>query len=219
MNVSEKISQLIENKGFTKKKVYDFLGLSRRGFDIKLEENRFDNSELEKLSTILDVPVSHFFEGPAKKNVEFLDETKLKKIKVPVLPISAFASFVENIEKGLNLNEIEIDFDVVEKIEGIRYDKFTVIARITGNSMYPHYKSGCKVLCTFVSNGNWEYTRGACVVSLRSGMVVFKRVKVGSKKNVLLLTSDNEEGGDMEVAISDILCLWKAEYKTYEPAE
>lgn len=154
-----------------------------------------------------------------KTNVEFIEDSKIKKIKVPVLPISAFATFLETTEKGLSYKELDIDFDTVEKIAGIKYDKFTAIARITGNSMYPHYKSGCKVLCTLVSDGNWEYTRGACVVSLRSGMVVFKRVKAGANKNILLLTSDNEEGGEMEIQIADILCMWKAEYKTYEPAE
>ena len=224
MNISEKILQIAEKKSFSKTKIHTFLGVSRGTLYNKLKNQDFNTNEIKKLSELFGVTEAYFFEKDKEgtvfeSNATFVDEDKIKKIKIPVLPISSFATFAETVSKGLTFKELDIDFDVVEKIAGVKYDKFTAISKITGNSMYPHYKSGCKVLCTLVSDGNWEYTRGACVVSLKTGMVVFKRVKAGATKNTLLLTSDNEEGGDMEVQVSDILCMWKAEYKTYEPAE
>ncbi len=213
--IGEKILDLAQKKGFTKKKVYTTLGISQQGFDEKLRRNFFNTHEIKVLSELFEVAEAYFFDG--QSNVELVESTN-KKVRVPVFPVEAFAGFVEGFTPQILENGYEVDYDTVERVENIRYDKFTFIARITGNSMYPHYKPGCKVLVVWVSDGNWQYTRGACVVSLKTGLAVFKRI-TRCENNLLYLESDNEAGGSMQVEIANINGIWKAMYKTYEPAE
>ncbi|MCU0439175.1 MAG: hypothetical protein MUC49_14855 [Raineya sp.] len=221
----DKIEILRNKANVSKEKIYTALDITRQRYNQKENQNNFTLKDLEIIANLFQVPITYFFESSTEKqnemssNVEWVDESKIKKIKVPVLPVEAFASFLESVDSGKLLQEVEMEFDTIEKIPHIKYDKLTAIAKISGNSMYPHYKSGAKVLCTFITDGNWEFTRGACVISLKNGMVLFKRVKAGLVKNSLHLISDNELGGEMEIQIADILAMWRAEYKTYEPAE
>jgi transcriptional regulator with XRE-family HTH domain len=208
MKLGEKIKQVSENKGFTPSDLASKLGKSTTAIYDIFRKDKLSTDILEDISEKLGIPITYFFED----KIQLLDISNTEKIQVPVLPVYAFASFYS----GVLPNDVE--YRLIEKRKDVKYDKCTAIVKIMGDSMYPNFRSNSEVLCNLVSDGNWEYTRGACVVSLKTDMVVFKRIKSNSEK-ILSLISDNEQGGEMEVQISDVFAIWKAEYINYQPAE
>ncbi len=55
MDTSTKINEAIKAKGLKKKHIYTKMGITVTGFGLKLKANRFSNSELFYLQSLLDV--------------------------------------------------------------------------------------------------------------------------------------------------------------------
>ncbi|OIN59767.1 hypothetical protein [Arsenicibacter rosenii] len=65
----EKILALLDEQGKTKKSLYDFLGLSRQGFDAMLKNNTISAVKLAEIAEFFAVDVSHFY-GTANNSVK-----------------------------------------------------------------------------------------------------------------------------------------------------
>ena len=142
-----------------------------------------------------------------------------KKIRVPVIPLNATASFIESVEGGWQLSHLDgLYTEWVEKVEGIRYNHLTVVFKVTGDSMSPDYKTGGKILSTFVDPSAWRYMRGTHVLSLKSGMLVLKKV-IPTGEGTFTLHSSNTHYRDEAISQDEILAAWRVQYKTYEPAD
>lgn len=150
-------------------------------------------------------------------NAELATE-RIIRVRVPVVPLDATASFITRIDGSYKIEDLDFEFDTVERMPGIRYSNLTVIFRVVGNSMWPHFKNTSKWLCTWVDASNWLYTEGAHVISLNGGSLLLKKITQGDK-GVLHLKSDNPEYGERTIELSEILAIWKVQYCTYAPVD
>lgn len=157
-------------------------------------------------------------DDPEESNVEMVLEDG-KRIRVPVIPLDVSAGFLDTVDGSYSINnEAVFDYDWIEKYNDVKYDKLTVVFRVVGDSMYPHYKNKCKILCTWVDKSKWMYREGTHVISIKPNSLLLKKI-TGYKAGVFTLSSANESYQDKDVIIDDILAMWKVEYKTYEPGE
>ncbi|MBC8110432.1 MAG: helix-turn-helix domain-containing protein [Verrucomicrobia bacterium] len=232
-NRALRLAELRRKSGFTLREIAQQVGISHGRIDAYESdaEVQIKKQVLEKLAHIYQTSVEYIEYGihPAGKEglsvdiaeVGRYEEKQIARIRVPVMPLSATASFIENHGDGFHLVEAAVaglEKEWVEKVSGVRYHPYTMLFRISNNSMHPNYKHTGKVLCSWVDNGNWLYVRGVHVISTRTGMLLLKRIK-SLQDGKLLLSSDNPEYGDLWLPLEDVLAIWKAEYKTYEPAE
>jgi transcriptional regulator with XRE-family HTH domain len=228
-----RLAELRRKSGFTLREIAEQVGISHGRIDAYESDSevRIKKQVLEKLAKVYQTTVEYIEFGihPSGKEglsvdiaeVERYEERHIARIRVPLMPLSATASFIENRGDAYHLVEEQVAFlekEWVEKVPGVWYHPYTMLFRISNNSMHPNYKHTGKVLCSWVENGNWQYVRGVHVISTQTGMLMLKRIK-GCQDGKFLLSSDNPEYGEMWLPIADVLAIWKAEYKTYEPAE
>lgn len=170
------------------------------------------------VALLTDVPHAVPAQWSGLSDVEPVYELQ-KKIRVPVIPLNATASFIESVEGGWQLAHLDgLYTEWVEKVEGIRYNHLTVVFKVTGDSMSPDYKTGGKILSTFVDPSAWRYMRGTHVLSLKSGMLVLKKV-IPTGEGTFTLQSSNPHYRDEAISQDEILAAWRVQYKTYEPAD
>lgn len=216
MKISEVVSELIKNQGITKAEVYKYLGLSQEGFKKKIENDTFTANEINALATFFDIDPGYFFAhtNASSSNASFYSE-KSKKVKVPVIPLSFYGTFVHNDDtEGWRLDELLFTTITIERKANIKYE-LAVVIQVEGNSMEPNIRDGAKILCTWVSDGRWQYLQGVHAISLKDGMLLVKRVSA-SGDGFLILKSDNPNYGEIKIQLADIQAVWKAERKVDE---
>jgi len=233
-NRATRLAQLRQKAGLTLKEVAQQVGLSHGRIDAYESDSsiRIKPPVLEALARIYGTTVAYIEEGVVPEtrsrgleisivDVERYHQKQVQRIRIPIVPLSASATFLENVDGSFVFNWSELsnyDQELVVTEPNVRYDARTVIFRVVNYSMSPHFKPSCRLLCTWVMDGNWQYASGVHVLSLRTGMLVLKRIR-RFENGQLLLGSDNPDYGDMWVGLGEILAMWKAEHKTYEPVE
>ncbi|MDJ1500500.1 S24/S26 family peptidase [Xanthocytophaga agilis] len=147
------------------------------------------------------------------KELDLVDLDKVKRIKIPVVEIEVAASFVQNVNGQYSINDVAFNKETIERIPGIKYTSLTLVFQIRGDSMYPNYREREKILCTWIDTDWWDIVRDVCVVSLKNGSLILKRVVASDReKGTIVLKSDNELYGDMTVNIDEIQGMWRMEY-------
>lgn len=186
---------------------------------------------LQKMCEIFQVSESYIEFGEEGRIIEHATNAIRKQgngnfdtISLPVIPLSASASFMDNISNNASLeqfiNSWEGEYKEVTKPKEIKLGELSCIFIIEGYSMYPHFMSGAQVVATYVDPSNWQFARGVHVISIRSNKFWAKKV-VKFEDNKLRLESYNKEidPEPMLVPISEIIAMWKVQYKIYEPVE
>ena len=147
-----------------------------------------------------------------------IDDEKNGKVLLPLIPITFFGSFVENVDGQFKLNHLQFEQVTIERRKGFKYGKLDVGVTVEGSSMEHTIKSGSKLFATWVSDDRWQYLSGVCALSLKTGHVVCKRV-TGDGTGILILKSDNTSYGDMTVQVADVAGAWKIAYAFYVPID
>jgi|GEM_PF-6689098 len=143
-------------------------------------------------------------------------DPRATKIKVPLVPLTFFGTFVESGSNGYRFSDLTFEKITIEKRPDVKYDSLTMVLLVEGNSMSPTIPDGSKVLCTWVNDEKWPYLNGLHAVSLRNGTQLVKWVH-GDGDKLITLTSDNPKYGEMKVQLTDLLAVWKLEYGVYTP--
>ncbi len=130
-------------------------------------------------------------------------------VTVDFVPISAHATFIENLE--INSSEFDkISFVPNSSAERLDAEKYKVF-EVEGSSMSPTLADGALILAKEIPEKSWHYAEGV-VVAVYSEFVVVKRVLKNDllSGNTLVLGSDNEKYGQMTIPLSDIRAIYKA---------
>lgn len=130
-------------------------------------------------------------------------------VMIDFIPVSATASFIESLSGGSD--------PACEKYPVIprgneRNDVNSLrIFEVEGDSMFPTIASGALILAKEIPEKSWHYAEGV-VVAVFSEYVVVKRVARNCllTDNYIVLSSDNEDYGEMTVALADLRGLFKA---------
>jgi phage repressor protein C with HTH and peptisase S24 domain len=129
---------------------------------------------------------------------------------VPYVALRARASFVSDYIAGvpyaqLEARAVQIDPSLVNLKEPLLID-------VEGDSMMPTLIPGDRLLVTAVPATDWRYeSEGVYVVIYGEDYLVVKRIKQNrlSTEGFLTLSSDNPEGGEVQVAGEDIRGMYK----------
>lgn len=127
--------------------------------------------------------------------------------KITAVPVKAEAGYAQSYADPEYISELP-SFSL--PLEELFQDQTTRLFQISGDSMLP-IVSGSYMISSYVDN--WENLKeGICyIVVTRDQGVVYKRVSKHPDKAALILTSDNTIYEPFELALKDILEIWKAE--------
>lgn len=130
-------------------------------------------------------------------------------IMVDYVPISATATFIDSLAYG---RDADLDKYPIVPMSNERNDVDSLrIFEVDGDSMFPTIASGSLILAKEIPECSWHYAEGV-VVAVFSEYVVVKRIARNCllTENYIILKSDNEDYGEMTVALVDIRGLYKA---------
>lgn len=130
-----------------------------------------------------------------------------ESMPVKYVPVSAHASFIENIDSSGTLDFINVFPAAHEREDADNLYVFDV----SGDSMSPTIQDGAQILTRRIPRKHWHYAEGV-VVAVYGEFVVVKRIlKNGlASDNRLLLGSDNPRYSSMEIQEADLRGLFKA---------
>jgi len=129
-------------------------------------------------------------------------------IQVPFVSIQATAGFIESyFDENIITETVAVSGLTEEELKKNKY----IVFEVEGNSMYPTIQDKSQILTKNIDPSDWEYCIGVYVVCYKNSLVI-KRIKKNDlmESNNLILTSDNEKGGEISVRKSDIHGIWKA---------
>lgn len=131
--------------------------------------------------------------------------------RIPSLPVSAQASFVESISTNVYINPLEDFRDVLLLPDEIHFKEDLTTIQVDGESMEPTIVDGAWILSRRLKDSQWGNAGGVVFVSYDEYFVM-KRVKANRlfTDNYILLSSDNKDYGEMTVQLADIRAMWKA---------
>lgn len=130
-------------------------------------------------------------------------------IMVDFVPVSARASFIENLYTPTcnDLDRIPLipRTGEREQIESLK------IFEVEGDSMLPKISNGALILASEIPAAKW-HTADKVVVVVFSEFVVIKRVQQNNLQsgNTMTLSSDNTKFGTMTIVRSDIRAIYRA---------
>lgn len=131
--------------------------------------------------------------------------------RIPALPVSAQATFAESLASTVHVNPFEDfrDIPLLPEEQAIKDQLINI--QVDGESMEPGLADGAWVLSRQLKESQWGNASGVVFVSYGEYFVV-KRVKVNRlfTDNYMILSSDNEDYGEMTVPLCDIRAMWKA---------
>lgn len=131
--------------------------------------------------------------------------------RIPALPVSAQATFAENLDSNNYINPLEDFRDIQLQPEELPIKDNLVTIQVDGESMERTLIDGAWVLTRRVKDSQWGNMGGVIFVSYGDYFVV-KRIKSNKlfTENYMVLSSDNKEYGEMTVQLCDIRAMFKA---------
>lgn len=130
-------------------------------------------------------------------------------VMIDFIPVSATASFIESLSGGSD--PACEKYPVIPRGNERNDINSLRIFEVEGDSMFPTIASGALILAKEIPEKSWHYAEGV-VVAVFSEYVVVKRVARNCllTDNYIVLSSDNEDYGEMTVALADLRGLFKA---------
>jgi transcriptional regulator with XRE-family HTH domain len=212
----QRVKRLRNLKNLSQIEVAEQLGISEktyRSYEIRMPKNPL---KLRQIANFFNTDEDYILYGTVPQIVPINDFEK-DFIVLPLLACNALASFTENSLKTRNNIHSQTTFPVYRN-KTTNYENACVV-EVDGDSMEPKYPRGCKVLVRPVSDGNWQYSTGVHIISLKSEMVLLKRI-IENRDNVLRIKSDNPSKPDeLTVQVADIQCMFKVMEIVWSPAE
>lgn len=178
--------------------------ISKSGIDLNVDWLRSGDGEMLKPNSAIGESNARLVGG-----VFTAGDKDAEALMVDFVPVSAMASFVESLAMGgrIELEKLPLIPMGNERNEVERLRVFEV----DGDSMFPTIPSGALILAKEIPENSWQYAEGV-VVAVYNEFVVVKRVARNCLliDNYIALKSDNEDYGEMIVALADIRGLYKA---------
>lgn len=175
----------------------------RETFDIELIFAKCENINASWLLTGEGPMLAE--ESNARLAGHFPDRSESMPVKY--VPVSAHASFIENIDSSGSFDFINVFPAPHEREDADNLYVFDV----SGDSMSPTIQDGAQILTRRIPRKHWHYAEGV-VVAVYGEFVVVKRILKNAlaSDNRLLLGSDNPRYSSMEIQEADLRGLFKA---------
>lgn len=193
----EEIKKKREKKGLTQDQLAKLIGVTRQTVHNYEKGDVIPDSKIELLKRVLnEVPYS----DSEEKEGLIVSEPNYKYDKyLPLIPIDAMAGFGKG-EQSFTI--YESDKFVIPIFKGADF-----LISVKGSSMYPRYNSGDIVACKILSLRDIFFQWNKVYVLDTQQGALIKRVKKGSKENMICLHSDNEEYAPFELLFSQITSI------------
>lgn len=196
--IKQRILIYAENKGYSKRKVYQDTGIANGVLD-KITGLSEDNIE-KFISTYTDINPEWFLTGVGnmlRSDLEVIRTSSEHELNVgiPLIPLSAMAGAFTCDTQVL---QHECERYVVPSFKGADF-----LISVKGSSMYPRYNSGDIVACKRLALDTFFQWNKVYVLDTDQGPLI-KRIKKGSKPDTLLIVSDNERYDPFELHRSHI---------------
>lgn len=210
MNNGEKLKEYLENKGISKTKAAEILGISRQSLYQYFESDNLLADTIDNILTKLNVSGSEIW-GKSYKDVGIRikqSESYIKPDGVPYYDLDVTASTVEIFQDRKEV------YSAKYSIPGFEDCDFAL--PVYGHSMYPTYENGSVIMCKKVSDKSLIVYGEAYLIVTKDYRMV-KRLQRSEIKGNVLACSDNEEERNkngkkkyepIEIPIDKILFLY-----------
>lgn len=234
-NIKERVLYISENKGITREKFFDDLGITYGNFKGKAKEKALSSDVLAKIITKYpDINPEWLLTGNGKMlksegateviktpRVEIIEPIKVEgrslmpKVvvvdnsdndRIPLVSIKAQAGYLEGYDDSNYIEELPT-YSVPDMRNGT-YRMF----QVSGFSMYPTLQDGSYVIGKFVENWEWLSDNRVCVVvTERDGVIVKRVTNRAREKGFLYCKSDNRDYKHITVRVEDIREIWECQ--------
>lgn len=201
--IKDRVLYLAENKEDSKQIFFKKTGLNYSNFTGKSKESDLGSKYLaEILLNYPDVNLEWLITGKGSLTKQNESEKfKPSSDGIPLIPVEAFAGTALNTGYALNFESIEERYKV-PLFEGKGID---FLMYVRGSSMVPKYNSGDVVACRFVKELLFVQWNKVYVIDTKSQGAMIKRLIRSENPDYVICRSDNNEYGDFEVPMSDVL--------------
>ena len=234
-NIKERVLYISENKGITREKFFEDLGITYGNFKGKAKEKALSSDVLAKIITKYpDVNPEWLLTGNGEMlkgegateviktpRVEIIEPIKVEgrslmpKVvvvddndndRIPLVSVKAQAGYLEGYDDSNYIEELPT-YSVPEMRNGT-YRMF----QVSGFSMYPTLQDGSYVIGKFVENWEWLSDNRVCVVvTERDGIIVKRVTNRAREKGFLYCKSDNRDYKHITVRVEDIREIWECQ--------
>jgi transcriptional regulator len=234
-NIKERVLYISENKGITREKFFDDLGITYGNFKGKAKEKALSSDVLAKIITKYpDINPEWLLTGKGDMlkdegaieviktpRVEIIEPIKVEgrslmpKVvvvddrdndRIPLVSIKAQAGYLKGYDDSNYIEELPT-YSVPDMRNGT-YRMF----QVSGFSMYPTLQDGSYVIGKFVENWEWLSDNRVCVVvTERDGVIVKRVTNRAREKGFLYCKSDNRDYKHITVRVEDIREIWECQ--------
>ena len=234
-NIKERVLYISENKGITREKFFDDLGITYGNFKGKAKEKALSSDVLAKIITKYpDINPEWLLTGKGDMlkdegaieviktpRVEIIEPIKVEgrslmpKVvvvddrdndRIPLVSVKAQAGYLEGYDDSNYIEELPT-YSVPDMRNGT-YRMF----QVSGFSMYPTLQDGSYVIGKFVENWEWLSDNRVCVVvTERDGVIVKRVTNRAREKGFLYCKSDNRDYKHITVRVEDIREIWECQ--------
>lgn len=234
-NIKERVLYISENKGITREKFFDDLGITYGNFKGKAKEKALSSDVLAKIITKYpDINPEWLLTGKGDMlkdegaieviktpRVEIIEPIKVEgrslmpKVvvvddrdndRIPLVSIKAQAGYLKGYDDSNYIEELPT-YSVPDMRNGT-YRMF----QVSGFSMYPTLQDGSYVIGKFVENWEWLSDNRVCVVVTECDGIIVKRVTNRTReKGFLYCKSDNRDYKHITVRVEDIREIWECQ--------
>lgn len=234
-NIKERVLYISENKGITREKFFDDLGITYGNFKGKAKEKALSSDVLAKIITKYpDINPEWLLTGKGDMlkdegaieviktpRVEIIEPIKVEgrslmpKVvvvddrdndRIPLVSIKAQAGYLKGYDDRNYIEELPT-YSVPDMRNGT-YRMF----QVSGFSMYPTLQDGSYVIGKFVENWEWLSDNRVCVVvTERDGVIVKRVTNRAREKGFLYCKSDNRDYKHITVRVEDIREIWECQ--------
>ena len=229
-NIKERVLYISENKGITREKFFDDLGITYGNFKGKAKEKALSSDVLAKIITkypdinpewlltgkgdmlkdeaIKGTPVEVVapikVEGKSlMPKVIVLKDEDDEKERIPLVPIMAQAGYLKGYDDPKYIRKLPM-----YNLPGMRNGTFRMF-QVEGLSMYPTLQSGSYVVGQFVEDWQHISDNRIYVVVSKEGVIVKRVLNRIEKYGSLYCRSDNRVFPHINVDLKDVREVWE----------
>lgn len=212
-NIKERVLQIPENKGISKEKFFEEIGVTYGNFKGKAKEKALSS---ETLATIVskyeDIDSEWLLTGKGsmtKEHEKAFQEQPIRGVEVragldvigsdarPLIPIEAMAGF-GTTETTITQGDIKAWYVVPD------FNGFDFMIKVKGSSMYPKYSSGDVVACKKLPLADLFFQWNKVYVLDTVQGPLIKRIKRGRDDKHVLIVSENTNYEPFELPLKAI---------------
>lgn len=198
MSISLRIKDLMSVKKMSTPVFEKKIGVGNKTINnIVAEKVKISGSVLEKLlQTYPDVDANWLITGQGSM---YRQTGSISAKGIPLVNAKAIGGF-----GNANFTIEERDVKEHYVIPKFKYKKIDFMIEVEGSSMYPKYNSGDVVACTIILESSFIQWNKTHVIATKEQGILIKRIRKSTKKECLLMVSDNKDYDHFDVPMSEI---------------